>query len=251
MQIVDFVCSETYPIKSNNLFEFLATLIGRIVQTDKSTEDFPMLVAKHLSTLHKATNRLCLHLLNRLQFSAERLLMFVDLLAEASPLVFGPYNNEAPMLLLIGHALFQFFFHDNVHIRRSAMRIWSLLLETKRAVMLGLLAYKDNAGSVRSLFYDGFDKLLTSGSGVQQGTEKSAAGKPSQEAMEAAVTRFHDWLWGAGKGKNDQSSRMGMIASLVNDNGAKQRALVRCSACSFAFCINPSAWAYWSIECVR
>lgn len=44
--------------------------------------------------------------------------MFVDLLAEASPLVFGPYNNEAPMLLLIGHALFQFFFHDNVHIRR-------------------------------------------------------------------------------------------------------------------------------------
>ena len=66
-QIVDFVCSETYPIKSNNLFEFLATLIGRIVQTDKSGEDFPVLIAKHLSTLHKATNRLCLHLLNRLQ----------------------------------------------------------------------------------------------------------------------------------------------------------------------------------------
>ncbi len=70
LQIVDFVCSETYPVKSNNLFEFLATLIGRIVQSDRSTEDFPMLVAKHLSTLHKATNRLCLHLLNRLQVDA-------------------------------------------------------------------------------------------------------------------------------------------------------------------------------------
>ena len=103
------------------------------------------------------------------------------------------------------------------------MRIWSLLLETKRAVMLGLLAYKDNQGAVRSLFYDGFDKLLVSGTDIQQGEKTNL--KP--EAVDAAVTRFHDWLRGTDKSRSaEKSSKMGLIASLVNDNGAKQRAQV-------------------------
>ena len=249
--IVDIICVDSYPVAHSSPLDFIILVIDKILQAEDRAQDFPVLVARHLVTLHRTANRLVLHLLLRLQYHPERLQAVVASLTDKVGVVFSPYNNEAPTLMLIGHALFTLFFHDVRDVRRGAMCIWSHLLETKQAVMLALLSYTDSAGISRSLFHDGFEKLLPASPDVPKGLGPVAA-------LSLSVDRFSEWLAGGlqngllldqhkwleeyrvacrlaasdpesasrvAKG-GDGASRAAKIARILADNAKKQKAQV-------------------------
>jgi hypothetical protein len=249
--IVDIICVDSYPVAHSSPLDFIILVIDKILQAEDRAQDFPVLVARHLVTLHRTANRLVLHLLLRLQYHPERLQAVVASLADKVNVVFSPYNNEAPTIMLIGHALFTLFFHEVRDVRRGSMCIWSYLLETKQAVMLALLSYTDSAGISRSLFHDGFEKLLPAGPEAPK-----AAGVTTQ--LELSVDRFSEWLAGglqngllldqnkwledyriacrqaASQAESasrvtkggDGASRAAKIARILADNGKKQKVQV-------------------------
>jgi len=167
--------------------------------------------------LHKTTNRVLLHLLSHLQQTPERLSAFVQALGDHVSIIFGWHNNDPPMLVLIAHNLFGFFCSEDIAVRHSAMRVWGHLLENKRAVLLPLLSYQDSEGACKSLFSDGFSRLVVGGAELKADEHDAA--------VAVAICEFDEWLSG-GKGSIAMCPRWARVSALVHDNAAKQRVKV-------------------------
>jgi hypothetical protein len=154
---INAIISETYVVATEHLWELITQLIQCALRSDSDSDE----AARSVSCLCKAANRLELHLLMRFSRSQDTLRGLVCALEEHSATLFGAHNTDLQMLMLIAHALFEHcFFHTDTVISASGMRVFARILSARRAALLPLLAYQDSTGTPRSLFPDGFDKLL-------------------------------------------------------------------------------------------
>jgi hypothetical protein len=219
--MTDFVCADCFTLNYRELMEFITFLMLHLqaANTTGYAQDSAHM-SKHLGALHKTTNRVLLHLLSHLQQAPDRLSTFVQALGEHGSLIFGWHNNDSPMILLIAHNLFGFFSSDDIVVRHSAMRVWGHLLENKRAVLMPLLAYQDLDSSWKSLFSDGFSRLVISGAKLRADEHDAA--------VAVAICEFDEWLTGAAGGKVSTAvgTRWARVSALVHDNATKQRVKV-------------------------
>ena len=236
--ITDFVCADCFTVNHRDFMDFVTILLIHLHDSDSKTGDatgvYPSSqdagqITKHLSALHKTTNRVILHLLSRLQQAPELLSSFVAALGDHVHVIFSSHNTDAPMIVLIAHAVFSFFLSADLKVRHGAMRVWGHLLEHRRAVMLPLLSYHDAEGALRSLYTDGFSRLVVNGEEMQ--------GDAYDAAVAVAIADFDDWLCAGppaarSPGKRTvgsmSSTRCARVAAIVHDNAVKQRVKVGC-----------------------
>eukprot|EP00960_Hanusia_phi_P038909 753656-Hanusia_phi.AAC.10 len=222
--VVDHVCAGMYDVSHWEVFQYLTSLVRRILESEKiAQQESWMLLSRYLPPFYKELNRLVLHLLSRLKTSSEKLMSLLGAIVEHRNVIYGSYNNDATTVFLTSQLLFPLLADPNTAVRHNACRIWSHLLSMKRSSLGSLLSYVDGSGLVKSLASEGFLFLKSAVDDQTEMIEKLSTDN---------IAKFESWLFlqPSPVDKNaitvsaqDKSSRFSQVLAIINDNANKYR----------------------------